>query len=149
MPHLEKRHHQEHEDENGKAGKPVQAAGDLLEQADKPEHVEPVGEDARNENALLLEPVRGLHIKRLEALHVVQQPIADRAQGPGNHGRKDQHHRDRHAEREEKRQDFRQTCFEPLLQRPDNGEKKQSKSERRKDGACEIKRHAEEDDGTK
>ena len=147
FPHLEKRHHQEDEDQNGKAGEPVQAPGNLLEQADKPEHVEPVGEDARNENALLLEPIRGLHIKGLEALHVVQQPIADRAQGPGNHRRKHQHYGDRHAERDEKRERLRQTRFEPLLQRPDDGEEKQGKGERRKDGAREIKRHAKEDDG--
>ena len=147
LSHLEQRHHQEDEDQNGEAGEPVEAPGDLLEQAQQPDHVEALGEDAGDEDAVPFEPVGRLHIKRLEPLHVVQQPVADGAQRPGDHRGEDQDHDDGDAERDEESEPLGQALLEPLLKRPDDGQDEQREGEGGEHRAGEIKRRASQHDG--
>ena len=120
LPDLEQQHHEEHEGENGEARKPVEPAGDFLEQADQPRHVETFGDDAGDEDAVLFEPLRLLHIERLESRDVVDQPVSDASQRPGEHGGKDQNANDGEGEGEKEGNEFRDSLFEPFLERADD-----------------------------
>ncbi len=122
---LEQQHHEEHERQNGEAREPVESPRDLLEEADEPQHVEALGENAGDEDAVLLEPVRGLLVEGLEPRDVVEQPPGDAAQRPGDHRGEHQDKNDRHEKRDEERRRLRHALLEPLLQRPDQRQHEQ------------------------
>ena len=82
------------------------------------------------------------YIERLEPLHVVQQPVADGAQRPGDHRGEDQDHDDGDAERDEEGEPFGKALLEPLLKRPDDGQDEQREGERGEDRTREIERRA-------
>src|SRR5262245_10536021 len=144
---FEQRHHQEHKHEDGKAREPVESHGDVLEQAQQPDHVETFGENAGNEDAAFLKPLRRLHIHDLEALHVAQQPVADGAERPSDQRGEDQDHDDGDGKRDEEGETLGERPFERFLERPDDGEDEESEGERREDRACEIERGDEQDQG--
>src|SRR5262245_34324750 len=118
---FEQRHHQEHEHEDGEAREAVEPGGDVLEQAQQPDHVEPLGENAGNEDAAFLKPFLRLHIHDLEALHIAQQPVADGAERPGDQRGEDHDHDDGDGKRDEEGKAPGERPFERFLKRPDDG----------------------------
>ena len=121
--------------------------GNVLEQAQEPDHVEALGQSPGNEDAVSLEPLGRLRIHGLETLHVAQQPVADGAERPGDHRGEDQDHDDGDGKRDEEGKALGQRPFQRFLERPDDGEDEESEGKRREDRAGEIERGGEQDQG--
>ena len=137
---LEQAEHREHERNDRKREQAMDARTDLLHRANEPAGVEIVHQQAGEQNAVALEPVRQLQIQRLELGGVVDEPAADGPEAPGDQAHEHGHHDERHDERREQRHKRGHSGLQGALQRPYDGDDEERECDRGEDRAREIER---------
>ena len=142
---LEQAEDHENEGHQGEGDDALQAAADAAQRADDPRHAELLGKQLGGVNAALLQALGGVGIEALQLRRIGDDPLRDPAETPNDQPAADADREQRHGGGEEDRDQLRQACLQPPLQRPDECNDEQGEGDRRHDAARQRQADEAED----